>query len=91
MRIGNHEEDTLCRQIDEEGKSRGWPGLGKDVIDICKTIDIPDVNETLVPKSVVKTAIFNHRYKEIKTEIDSMKKLEPIRTEDFRETEIFHG
>ena len=92
MRIENHEEDTLCSQIYEEGKSRGWPGLGKDVSDICKTIDIPDVNETLVPKSVVKTAIFNHRYKEIKTEIDSMNKLEPIRTEDFREhTEIFHG
>ena len=36
MRIRNHEEDTLCRQIYEEGKSRGWPGLGKDVSDICK-------------------------------------------------------
>ena len=31
MRIRNHETNTLCRQIYEEGKSRGWSGLGQEV------------------------------------------------------------
>ena len=58
--------------------------------DICKKIEIPDVNETLVPKSVVKKAISNHHYKEMKAEIESMKKLEPIRNEDFRGTQDYY-
>jgi hypothetical protein len=60
IRIKNHEKDALCRQIYEEGKAKGWPGLGKEVIDICKEINIPDVNNEAVAKTIVKEAIFNH-------------------------------
>ena len=89
MRIRNHDQDTLCRQIYEEGKSKGWPGLANEVTDICNRINIPDVNETFVPKSVVKKAIRNHHYKELKEEIASMKKLDPIKDEDFRNTQSY--
>ena len=33
MRIKKHEEGVLCRQIYEEAKARGWPGLGQEVSD----------------------------------------------------------
>ena len=89
MRIRNHDQDTLCRQIYEEGNSKGWPGLANEVSDICSTIDIPDVNEISVPKSVLKKAIMNHHYGELKKEIASMKKLDPIKDEDFRETQSY--
>ena len=55
MRIRNHNEETLCRQIYEEGELREWPGLGQEVREICTTLDIPDVNKEFIPKSVVKT------------------------------------
>ena len=54
--------------------------------DICSTLHIPDVNNTFVSKTVIKEAIFNHHYTEMKSEIDRMKKLEPIKGEDFTET-----
>ena len=85
MRIKNHDTDTLCRLIYEEGKSRGWPGLGQEVTDICQQLNIPDVNENSVPKSVVKESIFNHHHAEMKEEVSKMKKLDPIKGDDFRE------
>jgi hypothetical protein len=63
MRIRNHEEDVLCRQIFEEAKARGWPGPGQEVSDICQTLNIPDVNHEFVPKSKIKEAVFNHHYR----------------------------
>ena len=82
-------EETLCRQIYEEGELREWPGLGQEVREICTTLDIPDVNKEFIPKSVVKTAVHNHHYKEMMEEINKMKKLDPIKHEDFREAQKY--
>jgi hypothetical protein len=89
MRIRSHDTDTLCRLIYEEGKSRGWPGLGQEVTDICQKLNIPDVNDNLVPKSVVKEAIFEHHYSDIKEEVSKMKKLDPIKDQDFGEVQNY--
>ena len=89
MRIKNHEKDALCRQIYEEGKAKGWPGLGKEVTDICKEINIPDVNNEAVAKTIVKEAIFNHHYEAMKKEMDGMTKLEPIKNDDFRQAQEY--
>ena len=45
MRIRNHSEDALCRQIYEEGELRKWPGLGQEVKEICQALNIPDANK----------------------------------------------
>ena len=82
MRIRNHSEDTLCRQIYEEGKSKGWPGLGQEVKEICEIINIPDVNEVSLPKTVIKKAVFDHHHTEMKAEVMSMKKLDQIKNDD---------
>ena len=79
MRIKNHSTDTLCRQIYEAGRTKGWPGLDKKVRVICKTLNIPDVKGTFVDKSDVKKAIFNHHYDAMKEEMFSMSKLEPVK------------
>ena len=89
MRIKNHEKDALCRQIYEEGKAKGWPGLGKEVTDICKEINIPDVNNEALAKTIVKEAIFNHHYEAMKKEMDGMTKLEPIKNYDFRQAQEY--
>ena len=89
MRIRNHEEDVLCRQIYEEAKARAWPGLGQKVSDICRTINIPNVDHEFVLKSKIKEAVFNHHYKEMKEQIDQMKKLEQIKMDNFTEVQNY--
>ena len=89
MRIRNHNEDTLCKQIYEEGKSKGWPGLSQEVRQICQNIDIPDVNEQYVPKHVVKKAVFDDHYQEMEKEVKKMKKLENIKNDDFRQVQDY--
>ena len=63
------------------------PRSGSDYI--CTAIDIPDVNEQDVPKKEIQKAIFNHHYREMKKEINRMKKLEPIKDEDFTEVQNY--
>ena len=48
LRIKKHEEGTLCKEVYEEGKRMGWPGLGQEVSLICDVLGIPDVNDVLV-------------------------------------------
>lgn len=79
----------MQKEIYEEGKSRGWPGLGQGVTEICSTLQIPDVNNSVVSKSVIKEAIFTHHYAEMKAEIVKMKKLEPIKGEEFTEIQPY--
>ena len=57
QRIKTHEKDVLCRQVYEEGKANGWPGLWVEVRDICKELGIPDMNEVAVSKVTIKNAI----------------------------------
>jgi hypothetical protein len=47
------------------------------------------VNNNFVTKSVIKEAIFNHHYTEMMAKVNNMKKLEPIKGEDFRETQKY--
>ena len=89
MRIRSHEEDTLCRLIYEEGKKKGWPGLGKEVANICQELNIPDVNNESVSKVTIKEAIFNHHYAAMKEEMDGMTKMEPVKNDDFREKQEY--
>ena len=56
-RIKKQSTTSLSRQVYEESRDRGWPGLGEEVTEICKTIGIPDVNDVDVCKSFIKKAI----------------------------------
>ena len=89
VRIRNQESTSLSRQIYEESKANGWPGLGEEVREICETIGIPDVNEVTVSKSVIKQAIWNDHYADMKRELESSKKLEDIKEEDFHKIQDY--
>jgi hypothetical protein len=89
MRIKNHEMGTLCRQVYEEGKHMGWPGLGQEVSDICAELGIPDVNNMMVSKHEVKNAIFDHHYNDMVNIVNTKTKLDDIKGEDFREVQSY--
>ena len=88
-RIKKQSTTSLSRQVYEESRDRGWPGLGEEVTEICKTIGIPDVNDVDVCKSAIKKAIWDHHYVDMKKELDGSKKLEPIKDDDFHKVQDY--
>ena len=64
---------SLSRQVMEEQISYGWPGLVREVVDICEEVMIPNVMEEDVPKRIIKEALIFHNCKEIRMEIEEKK------------------
>ena len=89
MRIKSQDSSSLARQVYEESRARGWPGLGEEVTQICREINIPDVNNVWVTKEEIKNAIKNHHYQDMKKELDDSKKLMDIKDEDFSEVQDY--
>ena len=83
IRIKRHETDVLCRQVYEQGRANGWPGLGMEVSQICQEIGIEDINDFYISKLEIRDALHNHHYKDVKEELGKSVKLEGIRHEDF--------
>ena len=83
MRIKKQDKGSLSRQVYDESRAKGWPGLGEEVSQICEEIGLPDVNETYVTKQAVGDAIWKHHYDDLKKEISTSKKLNDIKDEDF--------
>ena len=92
VRIKMHDESVLARQVYEESKARGWPGLGEEVSEICEIIGIPDVNHVNLPKQTIISAIERNHYEDLKSELEHSKKLKDIKDEDFSSVqEYFKG
>ena len=89
LRIKNHGNETLCKQVYEEGKKNGWPGLGQDAEKICRMLEIPDVNYSDISKQDVRKAIFEHHRKDMIEEVRSKTKLDDIKEEDFKEVQSY--
>ena len=83
-RIQEQKRSSLARQVYEEQVKHSWPGLAKEVKDICYEVKIPDVNHNRVTKEEIKEAIFWNHYKNMKVELGKFSKLENIKNEDFR-------
>ena len=82
-------ENSLAKEVYQEQRQHDWPGLAKEVTEICKELGIEDVNEKEVSKETVEEEIFYHHYKELKKEMDSKEKCKDIKHEDFREVQSY--
>ena len=92
IRIQGKDCSSLSRQVYEESRERGWPGLGEEVTDICREIGIPDVNIECVTKKTIKNAIWKHHSMDFKMELSESKKLKDIKEDDFSKVQdYFHG
>ena len=89
MRIRKQSTDTLSRQVYEESRARGWPGLGEEVTLICNEIGVPDVNTNMVTKAEVKKAVWEHHYTHVKKELGESTKLMDIKDEDFTKVQDY--
>ena len=59
LALKQQEEGCLAKEVLEEQMRMGWPGLGKEVKEICQEIGLPDATSDTVniEKETVKDAI----------------------------------
>ena len=82
--IRNLEDNYLAKKVFKEQEAMDWPGLLTQTRSICKEIGIPDVTNKEVSPKEIKEAVFYHHYKELKTEVETYKKLKHLKHEDLR-------
>ena len=81
--------NTLSRKILEEQWSNQWPGLSREVTEICEKLEIPNLNESSTTAGNIKTAVFNHHNKELKGKIGESKKMMKHKDEDFSKPQAY--
>ena len=57
MHIRKLDESSLASRVYHEQLAKGWPGLAREGSEICKELDIEDVNVTTLTKSEFKRVI----------------------------------
>ena len=88
VRIKSQNTNFLSRQVYDECKSKGWPGLGKEVSEICDEIGLPDVNDVSVTKDGIRENIWDHHMEDMKSELSKSKQLHDIQDDDFKKSRI---
>ena len=85
LHIRNLDTNALARKVYEEQKSRKWPGLAQETVDICQELSIENCNVTLLNKGkyvqILQEAL--HRMNEEKLRIVAKGKSERINTEEY--------
>ena len=86
LAIWGQEDSCLARQVLQEQVRMGWPGLGREVRDICHKIGLPDASneEVNIEKEAVKEAIKLDHLKYLKENMQG-EKLRVMSQTDLRE------
>ena len=82
-RIKKQGAHSLSGQILQEQRDKNWPGLAREVSEICEELSIPDINIHDIPDSQIKKAVYNHHYNKMIDDITNSKKMEKHKNEDF--------
>ena len=89
IRIQNLEEGSLALKVYEEAEKQGWPGLGRDVRNICNEIKIPNINLHKICKKDVQKAISKSHFEDMMTQFESSSKLQDIKNSNFSEMQSY--
>ena len=87
--IKEQREEVLAKQMLEQQLEWDWPGLGKEVTDICREVGLPDLCQEEVDKKEIQDAIFFHHLKDLNEEMKKFSKLEDISNGDFRNIQSY--
>ena len=66
MALRMMDKEFLARQIYDEQVMQGWPGLSREVAEICAQLGLPDANIVRVTKAQVDKAIKEYNKQEIR-------------------------
>jgi hypothetical protein len=83
--IREQEENCLAREVLDEQVRMDWPGLAREVQQICQEVGLPDATNpnTRLQREAVKEAISINHHQHLK-EAMTDKKLEKMKTTDMR-------
>ena len=73
--IWQQEEDCLARQVLEEQVRQRWPGLAREVKEICRHVGLPDATDqkTILDKEAIKDTIKVHHLQTLKENMTGQK------------------
>ena len=80
---------SLSGKIYIEQLEQGWPGLARDVEEICEEIKVSSINQNDVPKWMIRQAVTKHHAEEAKEEMG--KKLRNIKDEEIGKVKDYMG
>ena len=86
-RIKAQSKESLSRKVFEEQKANKWPGLSREVMDICEAVKLPDINDNEISAGVIKKAVLDHHHDELMDKISNSKKMKSHKDENFREVQ----
>ena len=79
--IRNQEEGGLASEILEEQLAMAWPGLGKEVSEICAHLKLPDASRMEIDKETIQKAVRYDHLKAVKSELKGDKLKEMARSD----------
>ena len=86
--IKSLDRSSLAWRIWREQEDNNWPGLAREVREICKVLEIPDVNTLDMTKPelrrLLKKACERKDEEETRSDMEKMTKMEDVREEDCR-------
>ena len=83
------EQENYAREILQEQQEQGWDGLTKEVAEICQAAGLPNVYFKYVGRAEVEDALRIHHHKEIRKEMEPLKKLDEIKMKDTRYMQVY--
>ena len=85
LHLGN-EKENLCREVLQVQLAMGWPGIIKEVKEICRAVGLEDVTTKYIHRDKVKEYVQLQYYgmKCAKEKMEPLEKCRIIRNEDFR-------
>ena len=86
-RIKAQSKESLSRKVFEEQKANKWPGLSREVMDICEAVKLPDINDNEISAGVIKKAVLDHHHDELMDKISNSKKMKSHKDDNFREVQ----
>jgi hypothetical protein len=76
-------ENGLAKEVLEEQIQFGWPGLAKEVEEICNEIGVPNANVNILSKNSINLALRNHDRTDMFEKLaKGYKKLDKIKGDD---------
>ena len=67
----------------QKAEDKGWPGLGRDVRDICQEIQVPHLNKYRMAKKEIQRAIEQSHHADMMAQFQHSMKLEDLRNSNF--------
>ena len=83
--IKRQEDEVLAKEVLEQQLLMGWPGLAREVEEICREVGLPNLCYEEVDKKTMEEAVFYNHYKSLKEEMKKYRKLDSISDGDFTE------